>query len=91
MLCNIFTLFICYLSLSFQVYFGSCKDFHYIWISMLINRTDPGLDILERFLISAIVGHYDAIGLLVESVSYSMEALLSGSVPDLNLDVLSLG
>ena len=57
---------------------------------MQLYLTDPILDILEAFLLGAIVSENDAHGPLIVGLRDGAEPLLAGCVPNLQLNVLAI-
>ena len=57
---------------------------------MQLYLTDPILDILEAFLLCAIVSQNDAHGPFVVGLRDGAEPFLAGCVPDLQLNVLAI-
>ena len=57
---------------------------------MKFYLTDPILDILEAFVLGAIVSQNDAHGPLIVGLRDGTEPLLAGCVPNLQLNVLAI-
>jgi hypothetical protein len=57
---------------------------------MKLNLTDPILDILEAFILCAIVSQNDTHGSLIVCLGDGAEPLLTGCVPNLQLNVLAI-
>ena len=57
---------------------------------MQLYLTDPILDILETFLLGAIVSENDAHGALIVGLRDGAEPLLARCVPNLQLNVLAI-
>ena len=55
-----------------------------------INTIYPTLNIVEGLLLSQIEGYYHAVGLTIKLLSYSMEPLLTCSVPNFYIYYIKL-
>jgi hypothetical protein len=55
---------------------------------VLFNFCHPILNSREGLSVRNVVGNYDSVGAFVVARSYSLEALLASSVPDLELNSL---
>ena len=62
-----------------------------VLIAVLVDLSEPVLDVLEGLAISDVVNKDDAMRSLVVGGSDGLEALLAGSVPDLQLDSAATG
>jgi len=57
---------------------------------VLVNLLEPGLDVVEAFHIGDVVDDDDTVGTTVVAAGDGTESLLTGGIPNLQLDGLSL-
>ena len=77
-------------SLFFKINFVAYQDFGNIFIGVVIDAFKPLLHIAERVFVCHIEANDDSVGLLVERVGQSSEALLARCVPDFDCDWIGL-
>ena len=87
---ELLTLLKTHLSLRLQITLVSNKDARNVIGGVLFNFSHPVLDCRERFTIGDVVGDNDTVGTLVVAGCDGFEAFLPGSVPNLELDCLSV-
>ena len=90
MISQILGLVIWHLPLVFKIFLVTNKDSRNVFLGMLVDLTHPFRNLGKRISVSDIIGDNDTVSTLVVGRSDSLESLLSGSIPDLELDGLSV-
>jgi hypothetical protein len=57
-----------------------------IILSVLFNLLDPVADVFKRVFVGHIIGQNNSMGAFIVSLGYGSETLLTGGVPNLQLD-----
>ena len=90
MIGKFFCLLIWHLSLIFKILLVSNENSWDIFLGVLINFTHPFWDLGEWITIGNIVGYYDTMGTLIIATSNSFKSLLTGGIPNLEFNGLSI-
>ena len=73
------------LSACLQIRFVADQQFYNVLVPVLIDFGQPVLNVLERLPVGDVIDQDDSVSTLVVTGSNSLESLLSGCVPDLEL------
>ena len=90
MVCKLFALGVRHFSLIFQIFFVAHKNTGNVLIRVLVDLSHPLRDLGEGVSVSDVVGHDDTVSTLVVAAGNSLEPLLPGGVPNLQLDSLAV-
>ena len=82
---HLLSLFESDLSSALQIGLVAHQDASDVVLSVLFNFAHPGVDGVEGIAVSDVIDDNDAVGALVVAGSNSLEALLAGRVPNLEL------
>ena len=90
MISKLFSFLIWNLSLILQIFFVSYENSWNILLCMLIYFAHPLRDFRERFSVCDIISHNNTVSTLIITTSDGLEPLLTCSIPNLQLNRLSI-